>query len=76
MLLVTMTTVGYGDFTPSSYLGRTLVALAAVVGIFLMALCISLVNEYLTLTQREKRILAYTDNQGKINFLCTLCVCT
>ena len=67
MLVVTMTTVGFGDFVPKTVAGRIFVACAAVAGIFLMALCISLVHESLQLTQQEKRILAYVENSGKFS---------
>ena len=64
MLIITMTTVGFGDLTPKTMLGRFCVGITAIVGIFLMALFISLVNEALMLQRREKRILAYVENQG------------
>ena len=67
MLIVTMTTVGFGDFVPSSVTARAFIAVIAVIGIFLMALCISLVHESLQLTQQEKRILAYVENTGELN---------
>ena len=65
MLIVTMTTVGFGDFAPKSITARAFTTVIAVIGIFLMALCISLVHESLQLTQQEKRILAYTENTGE-----------
>ncbi len=65
MLIVTMTNVGFGDFVPKSIFARAFVAIIAVIGIFLMALCISLVHESLQLTQQEKRILAYVESTGK-----------
>ena len=89
MLVITMTTVGFGDFTPNTLLGRIAVGFASMIGIFLMALFISLVNEALMLKRREKRILAYVENQGEVvvyfyyndggwgggcGFLC-VCVC-
>lgn len=67
MLIVTMTTVGFGDLVPQSLTARAFTAIIAVIGIFLMALCISLVHESLQLTQQEKRILAYTENTGELN---------
>lgn len=69
MLIVTMTTVGFGDFAPKSITARAFTTVIAVIGIFLMALCISLVHESLQLTQQEKRILAYTENTGESSFL-------
>ena len=66
MLIVTMTTVGFGDFVPRTLIARSFTAIIAVIGIFLMALCISLVHESLQLTQQEKRVLAYVENTGWI----------
>ena len=65
MLIVTMTTVGFGDFVPRSVTARAFIAVIAVIGIFLMALCISLVHESLQLTQQEKRILACLETSGE-----------
>ena len=59
-----MTTLGFGDVVPMSLLGRAFVGFASVLGIFLMALFISVVHETLQLGQQEKRILATTENAG------------
>ncbi|XP_072176697.1 uncharacterized protein [Diadema setosum] len=61
MQAVTMTTLGFGDVTPDSLLGRAFVSFSAVCGIFLMALLISVIHEGLQLTQQEKRIIAYVE---------------
>ena len=66
MLIVTMTTVGFGDLTPSTSFGRFIIGMAAILGIFLMALFITLVNEALMLTKGEKRILAHVRKHGEI----------
>lgn len=65
MMVVTMTTLGFGDVVPVNVFARGLVGFASVLGIFLMALFISVVHETLQLTQQEKRILAYIENAGK-----------
>lgn len=64
MMVVTMTTLGFGDVVPVSVFARGLVGFASVLGIFLMALFISVVHETLQLTTQEKRILAYIENAG------------
>ncbi|XP_032223175.2 small conductance calcium-activated potassium channel protein 2 [Nematostella vectensis] len=61
MMVVTMTTLGFGDIVPVSVVARGLVGFASILGIFLMALFISVVHEYLQLTNQEKRILAYIE---------------
>ncbi|XP_022796449.1 intermediate conductance calcium-activated potassium channel protein 4-like isoform X2 [Stylophora pistillata] len=62
MLVVTMTTLGFGDVVPKAILARAFVGFASVLGIFLMALFISVVHESLQLKQQEKRILATMEN--------------
>lgn len=66
MLVVTMTTLGFGDVVPKAVLARAFVGFASVLGIFLMALFISVVHEALQLKQQEKRILATMENAGKL----------
>lgn len=66
MLVVTMTTLGFGDVVPKALLARAFVGFASVLGIFLMALFISVVHEALQLKQQEKRILATMENAGKL----------
>ena len=67
MLIVTMTTVRFGDFVPYSVIARAVTAATAIIGVFLMALCISLVHESLQLTQQEKRILACSESAGEFS---------
>ena len=66
MLVVTMTTLGFGDVVPKATLARAFVGFASVLGIFLMALFISVVHETLQLKQQEKRILACMENAGTL----------
>ena len=66
MLVVTMTTLGFGDVVPKAILARAFVGFASVLGIFLMALFISVVHESLQLKQQEKRILATMENAGNL----------
>ena len=67
MLVVTMTTLGFGDVVPKKLLARAFVGFASVLGIFLMALFISVVHEALQLKQQEKRILATMENAGNFS---------
>ncbi|XP_068719146.1 small conductance calcium-activated potassium channel protein 3-like [Montipora capricornis] len=67
MLVVTMTTLGFGDVVPKAVLARAFVGFASVLGIFLMALFISVVHEALQLKQQEKRILASMENAEHIS---------
>ena len=65
MVIVTMTTLGYGDVVPVTLIGRFVAGLMSVLGIFLMALLISVIHETLQLSQSEKRILAHLENAGR-----------
>lgn len=65
MVIVTMTTLGFGDIVPKTFLGRLMTGLISVLGIFLMALLISVIHELLQLSQNEKRILAHLENAGR-----------
>lgn len=65
MVVVTMTTLGYGDVVPATFIGRFIAGLMSILGIFLMALLITVVNEALQLSQNEKRILAHLENTGR-----------
>ena len=66
MVVVTMTTLGYGDVVPVTFFGRLITGMMSVLGIFLMALLISVIHETLQLSQSEKRILAHLENAGNI----------
>ncbi|XP_028400245.1 intermediate conductance calcium-activated potassium channel protein 4-like [Dendronephthya gigantea] len=67
MVIVTMTTLGYGDVVPVTLIGRLIAGLMSVLGIFLMALLISVIHETLQLSQSEKRILAHLENADHNN---------
>lgn len=50
--VVTMTTVGYGDITPKSELGRIIASLCAICGVLLLSVTLPMfVNNFLTLYQ-------------------------
>jgi len=45
LIIVTMTTVGYGDMFPQTHLGRVLATMACIVGVFLLSsFVVSIVN--------------------------------
>jgi len=60
-VLITMTTVGYGDMVPVTSFGRLVAVLANGLAIFNLALGVQLVVENMTLTRRENRTLAIID---------------
>ena len=53
LVAIVMTTVGFGDFAPVSFVGRLLTLAAALVGILLSALMISIVQNQLTLSFQQ-----------------------
>jgi potassium intermediate/small conductance calcium-activated channel subfamily N protein 2 len=56
-VLVTMTTVGYGDYYPKSVLGRFVVFLVSIIGNIIVALNIDHFQSHTELNDDEKRVL-------------------
>ncbi|CAF4960527.1 unnamed protein product, partial [Rotaria sp. Silwood1] len=56
LFVITFTTVGYGDFTPSTYCGRTIAAMIALVGVLSTALLISVLAQKLVMDRWEKYV--------------------
>jgi hypothetical protein len=55
-LIITMTTVGYGDFTPSTEMGQFLVIMSCLSGVMLLSMLIVAITNILNLTGNEKSI--------------------
>ena len=49
MMIVTITNLGFGDFHPSSWLGRALVGILSIFGIFQTALIVGYLRNNTTL---------------------------
>ncbi|CAF3827993.1 unnamed protein product [Rotaria sordida] len=62
LFVVTFTTVGYGDFTPSTYCGRTIAAIIGLVGVFSTALVIAVLAQKLLLDRCEKYVHNFVMN--------------
>jgi hypothetical protein len=54
LILVTMTTIGYGDIYPTTYLGRAVAILACIVGTFILSLLVVFLNNNITFDDVEK----------------------
>jgi potassium intermediate/small conductance calcium-activated channel subfamily N protein 2 len=55
-LIITMTTVGYGDFTPSSTLGRFIGIIACICGVFLISMLIVTITNVLEFQGTEQSV--------------------
>jgi voltage-gated potassium channel Kch len=59
MTIVTMTSVGYGDVVPTTAAGRVVMAVAALVGLLIVATSVRIVSEMLELTRKQERIVDF-----------------
>jgi len=60
-ILVTMTTVGYGDIVAKTNDGRSMAMVACIVGVFLISMMIISVNKILTMSPTELNALLILD---------------
>ena len=63
MIGVTITNLGFGDFTPSFWLSRVIVSTLSLFGIFQTALIVGVLSDALVIPPEEKRILASLEKQ-------------
>ena len=63
MMSVTITNLGFGDFTPSFWLSRVVVSTLSLFGIFQTALIVGVLSDALVIPPEEKRILASLEKQ-------------
>lgn len=57
LIIITMTTVGYGDFYPRTFFGRLLDTFIAIWGIFIISMMVVVLSNTLKLDSSEKRAL-------------------
>lgn len=57
LIIITMTTVGYGDFYPRTFFGRLLDCFISIWGIFIISMMVVVLMSTLTLDGSEKRAL-------------------
>lgn len=60
-VIVTMTTVGYGDYYPYSLIGRTLIFVVCIIGTFMTSLMVLSMNNTLETTSLENRAICILD---------------
>ncbi|CAG5080528.1 Oidioi.mRNA.OKI2018_I69.PAR.g9631.t1.cds [Oikopleura dioica] len=63
MMGVTITNLGFGDFTPCYWLSRIIISLLSLLGIFQTALIVGVLSDTLVIPPDEKRILASVEKQ-------------
>ena len=55
MIVITMTTVGYGDFFPQTHMGRFVVVIACFCGVFLVSMMVVTLTESSEFSKSERR---------------------
>lgn len=60
-LIITMTTVGYGDFYPSSFMGRIIGIISCMSGVFLISMLIVAITNILDFKGCEKNVYVIMD---------------
>eukprot|EP01059_Diplonema_ambulator_P004590 TRINITY_DN1430_c0_g1_i3.p1 TRINITY_DN1430_c0_g1~~TRINITY_DN1430_c0_g1_i3.p1 ORF type:complete len:740 (+),score=104.61 TRINITY_DN1430_c0_g1_i3:85-2304(+) len=63
---VTATTVGYGDYTPSSVGGKLVGVISALYGIVITAILVSVVQHKLTMTGIQKQIILFLSEVQRV----------
>jgi len=69
LALITMTTVGYGDYAPISPLGRAACVFTALVGIIMTAFIINIISQSLQLKPLEKEAADWTTEREQDFYL-------
>ena len=62
MIIVTFLTVGYGDLTPLTFIGRTIAMVTGFVGIGSSSLLIAVFTKKLTLSKMEDLVHDYIES--------------
>lgn len=57
VIVVTMTTVGFGDLVPFSYIGRTIIMITSFWGAFLISLLIVSVGKIFELSRNQRKAM-------------------
>ena len=57
LLIITMTTVGYGDYTPKTISGRSIIVAACMLGIMTVSMIVIIFNTLFKLSTSEARVI-------------------
>uniref|UniRef100_A0A7S3DLM2 Potassium channel domain-containing protein n=1 Tax=Palpitomonas bilix TaxID=652834 RepID=A0A7S3DLM2_9EUKA len=69
LILVTMTTVGYGDVFPRTIMGRSLMFIVAIQGLLLSALLIAMLSSKLAFSRQQKKFVWFIESQRREQLL-------
>jgi hypothetical protein len=56
LIVVTMSTIGYGDIYPTTYFGRVIAIFACIIGTFILSLLVVFLNTYINFDEVEKLV--------------------
>ena len=56
MVIITMTTVGYGDLFPSTHFGRICAVLASFLGMVFVSVLVASLNHLIDFTPQEEKV--------------------
>lgn len=65
-IIITILTVGYGDITANTFVGRTLTVVSTFFGLVSSATLIGLISDYLNLNPEEETIIKFIEDNKKI----------
>lgn len=66
-ILMTVLTIGYGDISAATFLGRTITVLTTFFGLMCTATLIGIVSDYLNLNNEEYVVIRFIDENKKIS---------
>jgi len=61
LIVITMTTVGYGDEYPTTFMGRVISIMASIAAVMLLAITVNLVITKLSLSRAESKVVEIMD---------------
>ena len=64
LIVITMTTVGYGDEYPTTLMGRVVSIMASITAVVMLAITVNLVITKLSLTRAESKVVETMDKVG------------
>ena len=66
LIIVTMTTVGYGDIFPTTRLGRVVAISASFSALIMIAICINIVQSSLEMSRADRKVVEKNERRGLV----------